>query len=134
MTEPSRYSKSVSGVRRIWLIIGWGLILLVIYLSLTPAPIQVPMEEGDKLGHVLAYATLMAWFANFYEMAGQRKMLAISLVAMGIALEFLQGWTGYRSFEVADMMAGAAGVAGGWIAAPPRTPNCLSCIEKLLRQ
>ena len=29
---------------------------------------------------------------------------------MGIALEFLQGMTGYRTFDVLDMAANAAGV------------------------
>jgi glycopeptide antibiotics resistance protein len=33
---------------------------------------------------------------------------------MGVALEFAQGATGYRSFEVLDMAANAAGVALGW--------------------
>jgi glycopeptide antibiotics resistance protein len=34
---------------------------------------------------------------------------------MGIALEFLQGMTDTRSFEVLDMVANAVGVALGWI-------------------
>ena len=57
-------------------------------------------------------------------------MLAAAFVAMGIALEFIQGWTGYRDFEVADMLADAAGVAAGWALAPPRLPNLLRGIEK----
>jgi VanZ family protein len=32
---------------------------------------------------------------------------------MGIALEFAQRWLGYRSFEVADMVANTVGVALG---------------------
>ena len=49
-----------------WLALGYGLILLVIYLSLTPAPPSIPIENGDKLGHGMAYATLMVWFAWLY--------------------------------------------------------------------
>lgn len=123
-----------SKVRRAWLILGWPLVALVIYLSLTPAPIQVSMELGDKYEHVLAYAVLMFWFANLYERAAQRAALAIGFVAMGITLEFLQRWTGYRSFEVADMAAGAAGVAAGWIVAPPRVPNCVALLERLFER
>jgi glycopeptide antibiotics resistance protein len=33
---------------------------------------------------------------------------------MGIALEFVQGALGYRSFEVADMFANTFGVLIGW--------------------
>jgi VanZ family protein len=36
---------------------------------------------------------------------------------MGIAIEFVQGATGYRSFEVMDMVADAIGVLLGWAAA-----------------
>jgi len=124
----------VSNVRRAWLILGWILVALIIYLSLTPAPIQVSMELGDKYGHVLAYAVLMFWFTNLYERIALRVRLAIGFVAMGIALEFVQRWTGYRSFEVADMAAGVAGVAAGWIVAPPRVPSCLALIERLFER
>ncbi len=55
------------------------------------------------------------------------------MVALGIALEYAQRATGYRSFEVADMVADALGVAIGWLAAPPRLPNVLSWAEKRLR-
>ena len=134
MSQPSHFSGSGPGARQCWLIVGWALVLLVITLSVTPAPIQVPVEEGDKLGHVLAYAVLMFWFANAYGLSAQRMMLAIGFVVMGIALEFVQRWIGFRSFEIADMVAGAAGVAAGWVAAPPRMPNCLSLMEKQLRQ
>jgi len=123
-----------SKLRRAWLILGWTLVALVIYLSLTPAPIQVPMELGDKYEHVLAYAALMFWFANLYERTARRVALAIGFVAMGITLEFVQRWSGYRSFEIADMAAGAAGVAAGWIIAPPRAPNCLALIERLFER
>ena len=115
--------------RKLWLVFGWLLILLVIYLSLAPIAIEVPVEEGDKLGHVAAYAALMFWFANLYESSNRRSMLAIGFVALGVALEFAQGWTGYRNFEVADMVANALGVAVGWVLAPPRLPNILRRIE-----
>ena len=36
---------------------------------------------------------------------------------MGIALEFVQGWLGYRSFEVADMVANTIGVLLGLVIA-----------------
>jgi len=127
MTPPSTPE---TRIRRLWLVIGWVLVLLVIYLSVTPAPIAATMALGDKFGHVLAYVVLMYWFASLHESPNRRATLAVGLIAMGIALEFVQRWTGYRSFEVTDMAAGAAGVIAGWIVAPPRTPNCLRLIER----
>jgi len=119
--------------RQLWLVVGWLLVLLVIYLSLAPIAIEVPVDEGDKFGHVAAYAALMFWFANFFVTLSRRSMLAIGFVALGIALEFVQGWTGYRTFEVADMAADALGVAVGWVLAPPRLPNFLQRIENFVR-
>ena len=133
MTARNQVPAARLRLRPLWLLLGWMLIFFVIYLSLTPEPVQVPMEEGDKFGHVLAYAALMSWFANLYEEHVRRMQFAIGFIALGIALEFIQGWTGYRSFEVADMAADAAGVAVGWVVAPPRIPNYLRAMGKLLQ-
>ena len=116
--------------RPLWLLLGWTMVFLIVYLSLTPAPVELPLGQGDKIGHVLAYATLMSWFANLYEASVRRLTLALGFVALGVSLEFLQRWTGYRSFEVADMVAGAIGVAAGWILAPPRLSNYSRWLEK----
>ncbi|NBQ40445.1 MAG: VanZ family protein [Alphaproteobacteria bacterium] len=109
------------------------LVFFVIYLSLTPAPIEMPTEQGDKFGHAIAYAAIMSWFANVYGAPVRRVHFAIGFIALGICLEFVQAWTGYRSFEVPDMAADAAGVVVGLILAPPRIPNYLHGIEKLLK-
>ena len=114
---------------RLWQAIGALLIGFVIYESLTPHPVAVPMEHGDKYGHVLAYATLMFWFAQIYLEPRARIGWAIAFIAMGIGLEFVQRLTDYRTFEIADMIADAGGVFAGWVAAPPRSPHALRFIE-----
>ncbi len=119
-------------LRRYWLAVGWSLVLVIIYLSLTPEPIQLNVEQGDKYGHVFAYAALMSWFANIYDASIRRLQFALGFVALGVALEFVQGWTGYRSFELADMAADSAGVAAGWLCAAPRIPNYLRWTERML--
>jgi VanZ family protein len=102
--------------RRAGLAIGWAAVAAVIYLSLTPAPPQVELDGGDKLGHFLAYAALAYWFGQFY-LYRTRAAYALGFVAMGIALEFAQGALGYRSLELADMAANTLGAAAGWAAA-----------------
>ncbi len=92
---------------------GWALVATVIWLSVTPQPIQTGIDQGDKLGHLLAYGTLMFWFCVLYRPLRVRAFYAAGFIAMGIALEFVQGWLGYRSFEVADMVANSVGVAVG---------------------
>jgi VanZ family protein len=117
----------------LWVATGWLLVSSVIYLSLTPAPPSVDLPEGDKLEHVLAYGVLMFWFAQIYYRTRSRLLFALGFVLLGIALEFLQSFTETRQFEIADMIADAAGVVLGWLVAPPRTANSLRMIERLAR-
>ena len=116
----------------LWLAIGWLLVAAVIYLSLTPTPPEIAVPQGDKVGHVLAYAVLMFWFVQIYERTRSRVLFALGFVLLGIGLEFVQGLTETRQFEVADMIADAVGVALGWILGPPRTGNLLSSVESLI--
>jgi VanZ family protein len=116
-------------VRWLWLLAGWLLVLLIIYLSLTPRPISVPVAEGDKIGHAVAYAVLMLWFAQLYLGKKSRIAVAAASAALGIALEFAQQLTETRDFSIADMAADGLGVLLGWLAAPPRTVNLLSWVE-----
>jgi len=130
---PNRFVVVELKARRLWLTVGWMLVLLVIYLSLTPAPLEVPIEQGDKLSHMVAYLTLTSWFANLYECPAQRVGFALGFAVLGVGLEFLQGWTEYRSSEGADMVASSTGVAVGWVLAPPRLPHYLFAAERLWR-
>ena len=74
-------------------------------------------RESDKVGHVLAYGLLMFVFCRIYDQWRTRAAYAAGFIAMGIALEFLQRLTGYRTFDVFDMVANAIGVFLGWGAA-----------------
>ena len=112
--------------------VGVGLILLVIWLSLTPSPIEIPVEQGDKFGHLAAYGTLMFWFSQLDARRRTRLRYATGFVALGIALEFAQGRTDYRVFEVADMVANASGVLLGWVVAPPRGPDVFRFVQRML--
>lgn len=69
------------------------------------------------MGHFLAYGGTMFWFCLVYKSARTRLAYAIGFIAMGVAIEYVQRWTGYRSFEVYDMVADAFGVVFGWAAA-----------------
>ena len=120
--------------RSLWLIMGWLLVLFIVYESLTPRPMEIPIEQGDKLGHMAAYLALMSWFANIYEDSGKRITCAVGCIALGVGLEFAQRLTAVRTFEIADMVAGAVGVLAGWLAAPPRLPNYLRLAERLARR
>ena len=94
-----------------YLAIGWGWAAAIVWLSLTPAPPQVDVPYSDKIGHLASYGLLMFWFCQLYT---RRIFFAAGFILMGVALEVIQGQLGYRSFEVADMLANALGVLLGW--------------------
>jgi glycopeptide antibiotics resistance protein len=58
--------------------------------------------------------------------------IAIAFAAMGVALEFLQGLTDYRTFDPADMIANAIGAALGWGLAQTPLRNALEWVERLI--
>ncbi len=117
-------------LHRLWTAVGVGLVALVVVLSLTPRPLDLGVEEGDKLGHLLAYFTLMFWHAQLHSDRHARIGLAVAFVLLGIFLEFLQGVTGYRNADVVDALVNTLGVAVGWVAAPPRTRHALVWAEQ----
>lgn len=59
----------------------------------------------------------MFWFCQLYRNSWTRLGYAAGFIALGIALEFVQRALGYRSFEVADMIADGLGVLAGWAVA-----------------
>ena len=113
-------------LRRIWFAVGWFGLALDVYLSLMPDPPDIGVPDGDKLEHALAYAVLMLWFAQLAPTWRRRLMMAIALVGLGIALEFAQRATGYRTFSYGDMAADAVGVMAGGLLASWGLPNLLS--------
>jgi len=42
-------------------------------------------------------------------------VVSTALIWLGVALEYMQGWTGYRTFDVLDMAADGIGVLLGWL-------------------
>jgi VanZ family protein len=118
---------------RLWLTVGWVLILLVVFFSLSPEPPEmIKFKQGDKLGHLVAYLSLMLWFANIYPGRNQRIFLSAAFFAMGAVLEFLQGLTGHRAFQYSDMVANGVGVFLGWLLAKIWFGTFLAKLDKLL--
>lgn len=104
----------------VWRRAGWLIVAAIVVFSLTPQQPHIgQFEMNDKVGHALVYAIAMGWFAALYPALKQRARYALFFIALGIALEFLQGLTPYREFELLDMLADAIGVvAGVWLGQP----------------
>ena len=100
-------------LRALWL----AAIVIVVVGSLLPAN-SAPMRAlaelhvSDKLEHVGAYA-LLAFLPAIHERRRFIIAAAIGTVLLGIGLEFGQLFTGWRDYEVGDMIADAVGVCFG---------------------
>ena len=94
---------------------GWAIAATIVWLSLTPAaPPQIDLDQGDKLGHLVAYASLMLWFCLLYTHRASRIAYALLWIGMGIGLEFAQQQLDYRTYDIYDMYANSLGVLIGW--------------------
>ena len=99
-----------------WLFVGWSLVALVIFFSVTSSPPQLDIDIKylDKLEHLFAYGVLMGWFGQLYHTGRMRLGYLFGFIIMGITLEIIQGLGGVRYFEYGDMTANALGALIGW--------------------
>ena len=104
--------------RRLWLLLGWLYVLLVLYGSLSRVPdIDMPFDNTDKLIHFLMYFILAGWFVQLYSRRSQHIVILGSAILLGIIIEFLQGLTAYRSFDMLDALANSIGALSAFLLA-----------------
>lgn len=100
-----------------WRLAGWGLVILAVYLSLGPtAAVEktwvFPIPYHDKLGHFLAYCTLMIWFSGVHRREHD-LLVAQYLLLLGLLMELAQGSLAHRSADLGDLLANTAGIITG---------------------
>lgn len=119
---------------KLWVAIGLAFVALVIFLSVTPDPVRAPTVESFKTGHILAYAWCMLYFAQVWRDLRHRLAIALALIVLGIALEFVQDmlpW--HRDFAVSDMVDDAIGVGIGFALGYTPLQNVIRWIEARLK-
>lgn len=101
--------------RKLWLIVGYLLIALVIFLTLTSSPVHIDtnLPYQDKLFHAWAYFSLTFWFMQIYHVKHQVFRWVIFFLCLGLLLEYLQSFDPKRYSEVGDMIANTLGVIAG---------------------
>ncbi len=129
------YPVSLQALRftRAWTTLGFVLVGAITYLSLAPAPsFSGPsFPHSDKMGHIAAYAAMMIWFGQVSRKRVVSVLVACGLALLGVALEFLQDTTGYRTFEYLDMAANATGVTIGLFLSWTKLGTLLQGFESL---
>ena len=116
---------------RAWVLLGWGMVVAVVVLSLIP--LDFDLQEGrDKVAHFVSYGSMTFWFAMLFRGWARQLGVALAFAAMGVAIEYLQRMTGYRTFDVADMIANGIGAALGFGLVQTPLGRALDWTERLL--
>ncbi len=115
-----------------WKAIGLLLVLLVCVASLVPTLPELPGSPSDKLEHSVAYATLVFWWGMLYPRSRERWLACALFIGMGVALEFAQGATDYRVFDVLDIAANATGAVIGRVLVATPFGRILEALDRRL--
>jgi len=116
---------------RYWLGAGLALLAVIMILALLPLPTLLPITQGDKVLHFLAFAFVTLWFLGVFEPAIAPRV-AGGLVLYGVLMELLQGLTPYRSADPYDVLSDVIGISAGWLLASAGLRRWCGRVEALL--
>lgn len=119
---------------RLWLGLWIAAIVALIVVCLIPLNSLPPLpENSDKVEHLLGYFLLAAAAVQLFGSRLALSLAAVGLVALGIGVEFAQGYTAYRSSDPADALANTLGVLLGMATVVTPWRDLLLRMEKRLR-
>lgn len=114
----------------LWKTIGVLLVAGVCVASLAPTLPELPGSPSDKVEHLVAYACLMLWWGMLYPQSRQRWLACVVFIGMGVALEYAQGATDYRVFDVLDMVGNTLGALIGRVLVATPLGGALAAIDR----
>jgi VanZ family protein len=92
---------------------AWAVVAALLLL-----PLDVPAPPGsDLVAHFFLFGMMAFAAVGFSRRPGQLAGLALATVALGIALEYAQGFVPSRSSEIADAVANGVGTLAGYTVA-----------------
>lgn len=102
--------------RKYLVLMGWVMVIAVVVLSLIPISGAIPeVKNGDKIGHFIAYFSLMIWFSWLYKKPWVRNLYGIGFIILGGVMEILQSMTVYRMGDIEDFHVNTIGVIIGFV-------------------
>jgi VanZ family protein len=121
---------------KLWLGMGWALLVAVAVLSLAfvPAPDTPVPANFDKYEHLLAYAVLAGYWCQLFDKRPIQLLCACLLIIFGGALELAQAFaTHHRSGDWWDLLANTLGVAVGWVSCQTRLGTLIKTLDDWLK-
>ena len=116
--------------RTVWIFLGVIYIAVILAGSLLRMPdINIYISHTDKLVHFLMYFALVGWFIQLYHHSGSRSLILLGAIVLGLLIEFLQGMTSYRTFDLVDVMANSSGAICAFLLARTSFDSILGHID-----
>lgn len=96
------------------------LVLLVVITYLATTPISIPVIEAisDKANHIVAFFVLALVIDFSFPDKRFNFVKLVSLMAYGVAIEFVQYFLPYRTSSFLDLVADSIGILCYWLAIP----------------
>ncbi len=111
----SAWAAFVKILQRLAVILFWPAIAVVMWGELTPSPPSFESHVWDKLLHFTAYFGLAGLATLALKSRRTLVYAVLALIALGGALEIIQGMTG-RDAEWGDELANTLGAVSGAVA------------------
>lgn len=89
--------------------------LLIIFVSLAPINQGIPMQNGDKAGHFLAYTGLSLLVCLAFAKRNQQIAALLLALGLGFLLEWGQSFVPGRDMSALDGLANSLGILTGII-------------------
>ena len=86
-------------------------LMIITTLSLMPVESLPQTSVSDKIQHLAAFLLLAYIVDCSFEKTPFNLKKCFGLIFYGLMIEVLQWYSGYRFFELADLVADAAGIA-----------------------
>ena len=107
-----------------WRVASVVLLLLVLVATMMPAiwfwPVSRELAawfmDVDKWVHGVTFVFLAVWFAGQYRLRSYWR-IAVGLISFGVLIEACQRLVTYRSSDILDIVADAAGISVGLVVA-----------------
>ena len=92
--------------------------LFIVYEATIKKPVQVPVDNGDKFLHALAFFSLAFLMDFAFPARGYWLSKVLPLMAFGIFIEVVQSFLPWRSADVTDFLADCVGIAAYTLVMP----------------
>lgn len=94
-----------------WWIVGWALVLFILYSTLAPSQYVPDLHVWDKLEHAGAFFGLTMWFGGLIR-PRRYPLLTVCMLLLGGGIEIAQGIMNWgRDMDIHDFIADAVGIA-----------------------